>query len=212
MKGRGDTGQIARAEEQLEKIAHLETKVDLILGQLDAISDHLNIPQANKMERIGTSLDHKDPLLKTEKGTNEMERSGTSLDHKDPLLKTEKRTNERNRRGAGERDDSRRRIEREREKDQLDAISDHLNIPQANKMEKSGTSLDHKDPLLKTEKGTHEMERSGTSLDQKDPLLKTEKRTNERNRRGGGERDDSRRRIDREREKKRRLEREREKD
>eukprot|EP00978_Attheya_sp_CCMP212_P002821 scaffold5798_cov61-Attheya_sp.AAC.2 len=44
MKGRGDTGQIARAEEQLDKIAQLEAKVDLIL-------DHLNIPQPNEMDR-----------------------------------------------------------------------------------------------------------------------------------------------------------------
>jgi len=44
MKGRGDTGQIARAEEQLDKIAQLEAKVDLIL-------DHLNIPQPNEMNR-----------------------------------------------------------------------------------------------------------------------------------------------------------------
>uniref|UniRef100_A0A7S2ME03 Uncharacterized protein n=1 Tax=Helicotheca tamesis TaxID=374047 RepID=A0A7S2ME03_9STRA len=43
MKTRGDTAQIQQSEKQLEKLAELETKIDLIM-------EHLNIPQPEVME------------------------------------------------------------------------------------------------------------------------------------------------------------------
>ena len=44
MKERGDTAMIQKSEEQLERIAMIETKLDLIM-------EHLSIPQPEKMER-----------------------------------------------------------------------------------------------------------------------------------------------------------------